>query len=193
MDIAIYSRISTERQDNQNQLAQLRAFAKTQGWRIKHEYIDTASGKSGDREQFKALFSAASRHEIDLVLFWALDRFSREGVYQTLTHLQRLTGYGVGYRSFSEPYLDSLGIFREAVISILAVVAKQERVRLSERTIAGLARARQQGRIGGRPRLQCDSAKIISLHDAGNSLGSIATRLGLSKTSVYRIVGGLAR
>jgi DNA invertase Pin-like site-specific DNA recombinase len=72
---------------------------------------------------------------------------------ETLNHLQRLTGYGVNYRSFTEQYLDSTGIFKEAVIGILAAVAKQERVRLSERTIAGLQRAKAQGRIGGRPRV----------------------------------------
>ena len=59
MNIAIYVRISTDKQDNQNQLTQLRAFAATQGWRIVLEYVDLASGKNGDREQFKALFSAA--------------------------------------------------------------------------------------------------------------------------------------
>ena len=58
------------------------------------------------------------------------------------THLKRLTGYGVEYRSFTEQYLDSAGIFKEAVIGILAAVAKQERVRLSERTIAELERAK---------------------------------------------------
>jgi DNA invertase Pin-like site-specific DNA recombinase len=188
MDIAIYSRISTDKQDNQNQLAQLRAFAKTQGWRIKHEYLDVASGKNGDREQFKALFDAASRRAFDLVLFWSLDRFSREGVLETLQYLQRLTAYGVGYRSFSEQYLDSCGMFKDAVISILAIIAKQERVRLSERTIAGLLKARAQGRVGGRPRIQCDKAEVIRLYQAGHSLGSIAKEMTLTKTTVHRII-----
>jgi DNA invertase Pin-like site-specific DNA recombinase len=67
-----------------------------------------------------------------------LDRLSREGTVETLNHLQRLTGYGVHYRSYTEQYLDSTGIFKEAVIGILAAVAKQERVRLSQRTVAGL-------------------------------------------------------
>jgi DNA invertase Pin-like site-specific DNA recombinase len=67
MNVAIYSRISTDKQDNQNQLSQLRAFAKTQGWRIEQEYVDIASGKNGDRERFKALFAAASRREFELV------------------------------------------------------------------------------------------------------------------------------
>lgn len=83
-------------------------------------------------------------------LFWSLDRLSREGVVETLNHLQRLNGYGVNYRSFTEQYLDSTGIFKEAVIGILAAVAKQQRIRRSERTLAGLERARAEGRVGGR-------------------------------------------
>ena len=188
--IAIYARISTDKQDNLNQLAQLRAFACTQGWKVSREYVDVATGKNGDREQFKSLFAAAARREFELVLFWSLDRFSREGVYETLTHLQRLTAYGVGFRSFTEQYLDSCGMFRDAVISILAVIAKQERVRLSERTLAGLARARAQGRVGGRPRVPCDHRKVLTLHAAGCSLGEIAKSLKLTKTTVYRIVAG---
>jgi len=188
MDIAIYSRTSTDKQDNQNQLDQLRAFAKTQGWHIKREFVDVASGKNGDREQFKSLFDSASRREFSLVLFWSLDRFSREGVLETLQYLQRLTAYGVGYRSFTEQYLDSCGMFRDAVISILAVIAKQERVRLSERTLSGLARARSQGRIGGRPRIQCDKRKVMKFHAAGHSLSEIAKELKLTKTTVYRII-----
>ena len=47
MNIATYCRLSTE--DNQNQLDQLRAFAATQGWQIKRQYVDVATGKNGDR------------------------------------------------------------------------------------------------------------------------------------------------
>jgi DNA invertase Pin-like site-specific DNA recombinase len=188
MRVAIYSRVSTDRQDTANQLVQLRAFAATQDWTVVKEYVDIASGKNGDRQQFKALFAAASRREFDSVLFWSLDRFSREGVFETLQYLQRLTGYGVGYRSFSEQYLDSCGVFRDAVISILAVIAKQERVRLSERTLAGLAIARSRGRIGGRPRVTCDEQRLLTLHASGKSLAGIALELKLSKSTVARLL-----
>jgi DNA invertase Pin-like site-specific DNA recombinase len=188
--IAIYSRVSTKDkgQDVENQLRQLRDFCAKQGWIIVSEYVDRVSGKRGDREAFQEMFAAASRREFDVVLFWALDRFSREGVYATLQHLQRLTSYGVGYRSFTEQYLDSCGLFKDAVISILATIAKQERLRLSERTIAGLERARAKGRIAGRPRVICDRDKVLALHHAGKSLGAIAVGLGLTKTTVHRIV-----
>ena len=188
--IAVYARVSTKdgRQDAANQLHQLREFCARQGWDIVTEYVDQASGKRGDREQFQAMFSAASRREFDTVVFWSLDRFSREGVYETLTHLQRLTSYGVGYRSFSEPFLDSCGMFKDAIISVLATLAKQERVRLSERVVAGLQRAKSQGRVGGRPKAICDRDRVQTLHQSGQSLGQIAAQSGVSKMTVSRIV-----
>jgi DNA invertase Pin-like site-specific DNA recombinase len=134
------------------------------------------------------MFAAASRREFDVVVFWALDRLSREGVLETLQHLQRLTGYGVSYRSFTEQYLDSTGLFKDAIIGILAAIARQERVRLSERTVAGLERARAKGKVGGRPRVVCDRERVKVLRQEGHSLGQIAAALKLSKTSVSRMV-----
>jgi len=100
------------------------------------------------------------RHVQDLVLFWSLDRLSREGVLQTLNYLNRLSSYGVGYRSFTEQYFDSCGIFREAVIAILATVAKQERLRISERTKARLESARRKGVPLGRRRVRLDLERL---------------------------------
>src|SRR5215469_7400912 len=190
MKAALYSRVSTrdKGQDVENQLRQLWEFCDRQSWSVSREFVDHASGKRSDREQFQAMFSAASRREFDSVLFWSLDRFSREGVYETLQHLQRLTACGVGYRSFTEQYLDSCGLFKDAVISILATIAKQERVRLSERTIAGLQRARSNGRIGGRPRVICNRDRVAELRRSGMSLGQIAAKMGLAKTTVARMV-----
>lgn len=194
MRAAIYARVSTKdgRQDTENQLRQLRTFAETQGWTVLHEYVDRASGKSGDREEFQKMFSAASRREFDCLLFWSLDRLSREGTVETLNHLQRLTSYGVNYRSFTEQYLDSTGIFKEAVIGILAAVAKQERVRLSERTIAGLQRAKAQGRVGGRPKAEEAepklTAKIQRLRAQGRSIRAIAAEIGRSPNTVLRLL-----
>ena len=92
----------------------------------------------------------------------------------------------MGWKSFTEQYLDSCGIFRDAVLSILATIAKQERIRLSERTVASLERARKQGRIGGRPRVITDRQKVAELRTAGKSLGDIAAAINLSKTTVAR-------
>ena len=198
MTVALYARVSTrdKGQDTQNQLRQLRQFAEKQGRIIVHEYVDHATGKHSDREQFKKkMFGAASRREFDVLLFWSLDRLSREGVEETLNHLQRLTSYGVDYRSFTEQYLDSTGLFKEAVIGILAAVAKQERVRLSERTIAGLERARAHGRVGGRPRVE-DSPGIVkeyrNLEASGLSVRQIARQMKISPTTVQKLAKNAA-
>ena len=190
MQVALYARVSTrdKGQDTENQLAQLRAFAASQHWTVVHEYVDRATGKHSDREQFQRLFEDASRRQFDLVLFWSLDRFSREGVLETLHHLQRLAQYGVGYRSFTEQYLDSCGIFKDAVLSILATIAKQERIRISERVHAGLAKARKQGRVGGRPRLVLSHAKVLELSQEGSTIREIAEEMGVSPASIHRIL-----
>src|SRR5262249_34798166 len=110
----------------------------------------------------------------------------------TLQHLQRLTSYGVGWRSFTEQYLDSCGIFRDAVLSILATIAQQERVRLSERTIAGLQRARKRGNLPGRPRLIVDRQKVAEMRAAGKTRAEIAEELGMSTRTVSRLWKGAA-
>jgi DNA invertase Pin-like site-specific DNA recombinase len=193
MKAAIYARVSTKdgRQDVENQLRQLREYAHTQQWTVEREYIDHASGKRSDREQLVQMLTGASRRDFDVLLFWSLDRLSREGVVETLGYLQRLSLYGISYRSLTEQYLDSTGIFREAVIGILAAVAKQERIRISERTIAGLQRAREKGRIGGRPKAG-DDFKLVrhldSLRAEGKSIRQIAAIVGISPSTVQKLV-----
>lgn len=192
MRIAIYARVSTEKQDNENQLVQLRDFAAKQGWNVVAEYVDRESGAKSDRAEFQRMFADASKRKFDLVLFWALDRLSREGVLQTLQHLNRLENHGVGFRSFTEQYFDSCGIFREAVISIMATLAKQERVRRSERTKAGLAIARARGKKLGRPQLRANVAEITRLKAQGLSLRAIARQLGIGDGSVRRLLTSAA-
>ena len=62
-----------------------------QGWTIYREYIDHETAKTDDRAEFQAMFRDASTRKFDVLLFWALDRLSREGVLETLQHLSRLT------------------------------------------------------------------------------------------------------
>jgi DNA invertase Pin-like site-specific DNA recombinase len=187
--VAIYCRVSTDMQDTQNQLLQLREFAARQGWTIVHEYCDYESGSKADRTQFQQMFADASKRKFDLVVFWALDRFSREGVLPTLQRLNQLTSYGIAWRSYSEQFFDSCGPFREAVISIMATLAQQERVKRAERTRAGLARVRAAGKTLGRPKVLNGqyTAQIVSLRAQGHSLRAISRQLGISARSVRRL------
>jgi DNA invertase Pin-like site-specific DNA recombinase len=187
MKCGIYVRVSTGKQETENQLDQLRDFARSQGWIVAAEYADQLTGKHSDREQFKQMFRDASRRKFDILLFWSLDRLSREGALETLQHLNRLTSYGIQWRSLTEQYLDSTGIFREAVVSILAVVAKQERVRLSERTLAGLERARKEGKVlGRRPNAAVDASRIRALRAQGQSWGAISRETGLARATCQK-------
>jgi DNA invertase Pin-like site-specific DNA recombinase len=190
MRVAIYARVSTrdKGQDTENQLVQLREFAAKQGWTVSREYIDHASGSNSDRTQFQEMFADASTRKFDVLLFWSLDRLSREGVSETLQHLQRLTAYGVGYRSFTEQYLDSCGMFKDAIIGILATLAKQERVRISERTRAGLDVARSKGKRLGRPVLGIDPLIVRKLRTDGLSYVRIAKQIGCSAGTVHTIL-----
>jgi DNA invertase Pin-like site-specific DNA recombinase len=152
---AIYARVSTrDKQETLNQLAQLREFCQQQGWLVVAEYIDHESGSVPSRAEFQKMLLHASQRKFDVLLFWALDRLTREGTLATLQYLERLTSYQVGYKSFTEPYLDSCGTFKDVVISLLATMAKQERLRMGERVLAGLQRARNQGKRLGRPPLR---------------------------------------
>lgn len=190
MKVAIYSRVSTDRQETLNQLAEMRRFAGVKGWEIQAEYVDHETGRTSDRSKFQHLFEAARRREFDVVLFWALDRFSREGVLETLKHLNLLSDYGVGFYSYTEQYLDTCGMFKDAVIAILATIAKQESARISERVKAGLARAKQNGtRSGkaiGRPRRVFSRDKLVELRNQGMSWPKIARKFGIGEATAIR-------
>ena len=151
--VAIYARVSTDDrgQDPLNQLLQLREFCSRQHWRIAAEYTDEVSARNGDRSGFRQMWADAARHRFDVLLFWSLDRLTREGTLATLTYLQRLKDQGIAFKSHTEQYIDSLGVFSDAIIGIIAAMAQQERIRMSERTKAGLERARIAGKRLGRP------------------------------------------
>lgn len=187
--VAIYVRVSTGDQESGNQLIELREYCKRQHWQIVEEYIDEISGSSDHRPAFNNMKLAAHQSHFDIILFWALDRFSREGVIQTLNHLQYLQSCGVDFVSYREPYLNSLGIFRDAIIGLLAALAKQEVVRRSERTKAGLARVKAQGKILGRPKIPpLVIDEIHLLRKQGYSMPKIAKKLTISVGKVHGVI-----
>jgi DNA invertase Pin-like site-specific DNA recombinase len=181
MKVAIYSRVSTSKQDNGNQLIQLREFAAKQKWQVVTEYVDTVSGSGKtDRLQFERMMLAASQKQFDVLVFWKLDRFTREGTRRTLAYLTWLDAWGVAWRSYSEPFFDSCGVMRDVIISIMATLAEQERISISERTKAGLARARRSGKVLGRTPYAVDMVAVRAKQKAGQSLRGIARDLGVS-------------
>ena len=100
------------------------------------------------------MMADALRRRFDVVLFWALDRLTREGVSTTSGYVERLAEAGVGIHSYTQSLLSTAGenrLVRDIVLAVLAAVAEDERARISERTKAGLRRARAAGVRLGRP------------------------------------------
>jgi len=187
----IYARCSTRDQETENQLSQLREYAAKQDWQIVAETVDVCSGGKGAKERpgLDRVFHLARRRQFDVLLFWALDRFSREGSRKTIGYLAMLDDAGVDWHSYSEPYISSLGIFKDAIIAILSALAKQERMRISERTKAGLDRTRKSGTRLGRPKTPPETIRQAHrLRAEGLPVAEIAAKMGVSRARVYQMV-----
>lgn len=172
--VAVYSRVSTDRQELGNQLDQLREFAKKKDWLIFKVYSDVISGKENSRPAFDELFKHAHQLLFDGVLFWSLDRFSRSGTLFTLQKLKELENLGLFYHSYQDPYISTAGQWKDVIISVMSTLAKLERERISERTKAGLQRAKANGKKIGRSSIPDDAvAEVIRLLDEGKSFNYI--------------------
>ena len=152
----VYARVSKDdgSQEAENQLRVLRAEIEHAGHELVGEYVDRESGTKGRREraEFARLFGDAERRRLDLVMFWSLDRFSREGIRKTIGYLQRLDALGVRFQPDTEPYLNTDNeLIAHIVLGVTSYYAELEAQRISDRTKAGLARARASGKVIGRP------------------------------------------
>ena len=184
----LYARVSTNDQTLAMQNRAMREYAARRGWTITMQIREVNSGAAW-REARERLLEAARRREIDLVLVWRLDRWGRS-VTDLLATLQELEHLGVGFVSLTEA-LDLTTPAGRAMAGLLAVFAAFEREILQERTKAGLAHARQNGKRLGRPATAAvHAAEIRKQHRAGVSKSEIARRLKIGRTSVRRILEG---
>jgi putative DNA-invertase from lambdoid prophage Rac len=183
----LYARVSTnDQQTIPLQIRALREYASRRGWTIALQVRDIGSGavKRGAREK---LLEAARRREIDVVLVWRLDRWGRS-VTDLLNTLEELDHLGVGFVSLTEA-LDMTTPAGRAMAGLLVVFASFERDILRERTRAGLANARQNGKRLGRPMTAgLQAAAIRKLYHAGLAKAEIARQLQIGRTSVRRIL-----
>jgi DNA invertase Pin-like site-specific DNA recombinase len=139
---AIYARVSTDEQNLDNQLGQLKTFASLQNLEVVTTYTDVMSGGSANRPQFQKMLDDARLRKFEVILVWSLDRFSREGINNTLSYLKRLKNHSVSIKSLQEGWLDTSDTgMGELLIAIFSWVAAQERKRISERTKAGMIRS----------------------------------------------------
>lgn len=176
--VGLYARISTsdKEQNPETQLQPLREFAKAQGWSVFGEYIDQVPATDvAHRTAWRELLNHASRRHFDLLLVWRMDRAFRS-VLDAATTLERLRTWGIGLRSYSEPWLDTTSPFGEALYYITVAYAQLERGILRERVKAGMLRARKEGIRIGRPR-------VTSRQGFNRRFGDILERLNRGEIS----------
>jgi DNA invertase Pin-like site-specific DNA recombinase len=183
-----YVRVSTEDQSVENQLPDLRQLAEARGLTIARVFSENMSAVK-HRPEYEALLKAAHSGKVGTILIWALDRLHRSmvGSMQTVLELDRL---GVRVISVREPWLDTSGPVRSLLIAVFGWVAEQERRRISERTKAGLDRARRAGKKLGKPGFDIDVVRAQALREAGTSYRRIAAELGVSVGKVHETLVG---
>ncbi len=192
MRVGIYGRVSTsdKDQDPETQLLPLREFVQAQDWQTVGEFVDHASATDlRGRTAWRALLDETSKRKLDVILVWKLDRAFRSVAHMATT-VEQLRRWGVGLRSYSEPWLDTSGTspVGDLMLNILASFAQFERALIAERVRAGMARARRQGRHIGRPlALNGDLEALRPLIEAGTlSRRQAAKRLGVTVSTVSR-------
>ncbi len=195
--VAIYARVSTDNkgQDPENQLRQLRAWCACRGYRVAAEYVEHESGGKGaeQRREYARLFADAARRDFDMVLVWALDRFTRDGMAATVMDLQRLASHGVSFHSYTEEHLSTDNeIVRNILLATLASLAKLEREKISQRTKAGLERARAMGRRLGRPPIDKRTRDRLQAGlETGKSWHAVSVMTGIPYATVKKYARAL--
>lgn len=153
MRVVIYTRVSTEDQTDSNQKRDLQAYLKRRADLKSAQWIsDVDSAYSKRPSGIPKLLAMAQRREYDVLLVWALDRLTRGGALETLNLIDKLKHFDVTVISLQEPWTEAPGDLADILYSITGWVARMESKRRSERTKAGLARAKANGvQLGRRP------------------------------------------
>ncbi len=188
MKAALYARVSTTNgQDPEMQLRELREYCQRRKWTIAGEFVDQGiSGAREKRPQLDRLMADAHRRRFDAVVVWKFDRFARS-VSHLLRALETFKALGIEFVSLSEQ-VDTSTPMGKMVFTVLGAVAELERSLIVERVRAGLRNARAKGKTLGRPRRRVDRAKVARLRASGQSWNKISKALGISRGTAERAV-----
>lgn len=163
MKVALYARVSKDKADSrgklqnpENQLAPMREYCQRMQWEISAEFIDRVTGGTSDRPQFQAMMGRVRQRHFDIILVWALDRFSREGIVNTMAYVKQLRDYKTILKGHDDLWLDTgKEGTNDVVLGMMAYFANEELKKIQNRTKAGLATSEKKGIKGGRHRNDC--------------------------------------
>jgi DNA invertase Pin-like site-specific DNA recombinase len=186
MRVAIYARVSTTNGQNpEMQLSDLREYASRRGWEVFAEYVDNGvSGAKESRPELNRLMADVHLRCFDVVLCWKVDRFGRS-LKHLVNALADLDSYGVAFVSLRDN-LDLSTPSGRLMFQIIGAMAEFERSLIQERVRAGLRNAKLRGKTLGRPPLTLDSARIARLRASGASIREIAAQLEVSTATVHK-------
>jgi DNA invertase Pin-like site-specific DNA recombinase len=184
--VAIYARVSTDKQKVDMQLNELRQFAARSGWRIHREYIDQSfTGANTNRPAFSEMMDEARKRKFNVLLVWKLDRLSRS-LKDLINTLDELGSLGIDFVSYDNN-LDTSTPTGKLVFQIVGAVAEFEKDIIKERVIAGLANARRKGKRLGRPPVDADLyARAKELRLQGLSFRKIAQGLKIDEGTIRK-------
>jgi DNA invertase Pin-like site-specific DNA recombinase len=182
MRAAIYARVSTVDQEPENQLAEVRRYVQARGWAAV-EYVDRGvSGAKDRRPALDQLLIDAKRRRFDVLVCWRLDRLGRN-LKHLITLLDELQVLGVAFVSLAEG-IDATTPAGKLQMHILGAIAEFERERIRERVLAGLQRARSQGKRLGRPKASVPIERLQRVRELPVNIA--AQRLGVSRSTIKR-------
>ena len=187
MKIAIYARVSRDEQTTENQTLGLKKVAERNGWEVQAIYADTISGAKSKRPELDKLMKSVMRKEVDMVMVWSVDRLGRSLQHLT-TLLSDIESKGINLY-LHQQNIDTSTPSGKMLFQLLGVFAEFERSMIRERVLAGLNRARSQGKRLGRPPVPPLTVdKIKRLREEGLSLRKIAKQVGISTSKVHQLV-----
>ena len=183
MTIVAYARVSTGQQDHSSQIARLKAAG------AEKVFSEKRSGLDGQRPELGRCFEYV--REGDTLIVTKLDRLARStaDLYKIVTYL---TDKGVGFKVLDDTSVDTSTRTGKLVMGVLALIAEFETEIRRERQMEGIAKAKAEGRTGGRPALVTDLVRrdILKQRKAGASIRAIAAVVGLSKATVQKVTAG---
>ena len=187
--VALYCRVSTLDQTIDNQLLELRDHCSRMGWEIVKEYAD--EGLSGTlsrdkRPAFNEMIKDAYRKRFDLVVCWDISRIGRS-MKELVMFLSDMKDREIGICSVRQGF-DTSTTMGEMMFQFVGILSSWEREMIRERTIAGLERAKSEGKTLGRRKVTNDTmtAKIIELRNDKKSIRAIASEVGVSVGTVSK-------
>jgi DNA invertase Pin-like site-specific DNA recombinase len=189
MRIGIYARVSTSDQTCEQQLRDLREYVSVRGWVIEAQYVDDGhSGAKSTRPAMNRIMTAARTRKIDGIVVWKIDRWGRS-MSHFVNSVQELQSLGVRFIAMTQNIdTDESNPTSRLMLNLLVAFSEFERELIIERTRAGLARARRDGKRLGRPRLVIDRERLAALHQDGWTVRAIAAEVATSPATVCRLL-----